>query len=156
MTRSTYASSDEKLLGWINIFAFNILLKNILRKIGRKCYVNLFFPCGCEVEEKWFEVDFREKTQHSRIKDCAMLNERKNNPISSYTNIKIHFFTMVCIPISFDKNVRTFGNCEERKWKDFILLPSHINSQFLSPFSSCLSIKKEFIGFGFFMLLVPN
>lgn len=57
---------------------------------------------------------------------------------------------MVSISISFDKNVRTFGNCIKRKWKDFFyfLLPSHINSQSLPLLSSsCLSIKKEFIGF---------
>lgn len=125
-------------------------MKLILRKIGRRCYVNSLFPYGCKVKPGSGMRSFREeKHNNSRIKDCAMLNERRNNPISLYTNIKIRFFTMVCISISFDQNRSHIRQLQGEKMKRFLFccLPTSIHN-FLPLFpSSFLSIKKEFIGF---------
>ena len=64
---------------------------------------------------------------------------------------------MVSISISFDKNVRTFGNCIKRKWKDFTFFVAFPHQFTISPpFVVIMFINKKGVYRFLALLLVQN
>lgn len=84
-----------------------------------------------------------------------LLKERKNNPISSYTNIKFQFLRWLAF-LSYLTKSFAHSAIAERENEMILFLPSHINSQFSPFFPIIMFINKKGVYRFLVLLLVRN